>query len=204
MRGSLLQKAIARRDTSRELFTKTQVVGEHAGGVAGYVSGRSPWGLEGGFIMRMAFLTISLALGGIASWAWCGVSLFEKGWVEKNRTPGPSEVERTNKSDRVVRAFNVRNTVPPPFSVEIVGSHNTAVTIRDHDGSILYRVSPAERVTVIAKRPMQKPVAAPERLTAPTEMGSSDAARELPDGCESAFSPYVEPSMANVIGRCVS
>jgi hypothetical protein len=98
----------------------------------------------------------------------------------------------------VVRAFNVRGAVTPAFSVEIVDAANAAVTVRDHDGSILYRVSPTERTTVVAKRAVQKPVVTPERI------GSSDAARELPDGCESAFSPYVEPGMANVIGRCVS
>jgi hypothetical protein len=27
---------------------------------------------------------------------------------------------------------------------------------------------------------------------------------KMPDGCESAFSPYVAPRMANVSGRCVS
>jgi hypothetical protein len=27
---------------------------------------------------------------------------------------------------------------------------------------------------------------------------------KMPDGCESAFSPYVVPRMANVSGRCVS
>jgi hypothetical protein len=156
------------------------------------------------FTMRMAYLTISGGLCAAASCAWGGVSFYEKGGVEKTRSPAPSAVERTNKSDRVVRAFNVRGAVMLAFSVEIVDSPNAAVTVRDHDGSILYRVSPTERLTVIAKRAVQKPVVAPERASARQEIGSSDAARELPDGCESAFSPYVEPGMANVIGRCVS
>jgi hypothetical protein len=148
--------------------------------------------------MRMAYLAMSAGLCAIASCAWGGVSFYEKGGAEKTISPAPSEVERTNKGDRVVRAFNVRGAVTPAFSVEIVDAANAAVTVRDHDGSILYRVSPTERTTVVAKRAVQKPVVTPERI------GSSDAARELPDGCESAFSPYVEPGMANVIGRCVS
>jgi hypothetical protein len=148
--------------------------------------------------MRMAYLTMSAGLCAIASCAWGGVIFYEKGGVEKTISPAPSAVERTNKGDRVVRAFNVRGAVTPAFSVEIVDAANAAVTVRDHDGSILYRVSPTERTTVVAKRAVQKPVVTPERI------GSSDAARELPDGCESAFSPYVEPGMANVIGRCVS
>jgi hypothetical protein len=148
--------------------------------------------------MRMAYLAMSAGLCAIASCAWGGVSFYEKGGAEKTISPAPSAVERTNKGDRVVRAFNVRGAVTPAFSVEIVDAANAAVTVRDHDGSILYRVSPTERTTVVAKRAVQKPVVTPERI------GSSDAARELPDGCESAFSPYVEPGMANVIGRCVS
>jgi hypothetical protein len=147
--------------------------------------------------MRMAYLAMP-GLCAIASCAWGGVSFYEKGGAEKTISPAPSAVERTNKGDRVVRAFNVRGAVTPAFSVEIVDAANAAVTVRDHDGSILYRVSPTERTTVVAKRAVQKPVVTPERI------GSSDAARELPDGCESAFSPYVEPGMAYVIGRCVS
>jgi hypothetical protein len=145
--------------------------------------------------MRMAYLIISAGLCAIASGAWGGVIFYEKGGVEKTQSPAQS-AERTNKSDRLVRAFNVRGAVMPTFSVEIVGSGNAAVTVRNPDGSILYRVSPTERVTVVAKRALQKPV--------PEEIGSSDGARGLPDGCESPFSPFVEPAMANVIGRCVS
>ena len=154
--------------------------------------------------MRMAYLAMSAGLCAIASCAWGGVSFYEKGGAEKTISPAPSAVERTNKGDRVVRAFNVRGAVRPAFSVEIVDAANAAVTVRDHDGSILYRVSPTERITIVAKRAVKKPVATPERGSAPQELGSSDAAKELPDGCESAFSPYVEPGMANVIGRCVS
>jgi hypothetical protein len=154
--------------------------------------------------VRMAYLTMSAGLCAIASCAWGGVSFYEKGGAEKTMSPLPSAVERTNKSDRVVRAFYVRGAVTPAFSVEIVDSPGAAVTLRDRDGSILYRVSPTERITVVAKRAVQKPIATPESMSAPPETGSSDAARVLPDGCESAFSPYVEPGMANVIGRCVS
>jgi hypothetical protein len=154
--------------------------------------------------MRMAYLTMSAGLCAIASCAWGGVSFHEKGGAEKTISRVPSAVERANKSDRVVRAFNVRDAVMPAFSVEIVDAPGAAVTVRDHDGSILYRVSPAERITVVAKRAVQKPFASSERVSAPQELGSPDAERELPDGCQSAFSPYVEPGMANVIGRCVS
>jgi hypothetical protein len=122
-----------------------------------------------------------------------------EGTVEKASVPTWSVVERTNKTDRVVRAFNVRGADTPSFSVEITSSRDAAVTIVDRNGSILYRASPTERTTIVAKRAAPPPV-----LPASKEIGSSDAESQLPDGCESAFSPYVEPGMANVIGRCVS
>jgi len=154
--------------------------------------------------MKMAYLTMIAGLCAIASCAWGGVRL-QKGGAENTRPPVPSAIERTNKSDRMVRAFNVRGAVMPAlFSVEILDFPRAAVTIRDHDGSILYRISPTERLTVVAKRVPQKPVVTPGRMSAPQESGSPETARELPDGCESAFSPFVEPGMENVIGRCVS
>jgi hypothetical protein len=155
--------------------------------------------------MKMAYLTMTAGLCAIACCAWGGARLRENGGAENTRHPVPSAIERTNKSDRVVRAVNIRGAVKPAsFSVEIFDFPGAAVTIRDHDGSILYRISPAERMTVVAKRAPQKPVVTPERMSAPQESGSSETARELPDGCESAFSPFVEPALANVIGRCVS
>jgi hypothetical protein len=119
--------------------------------------------------MRMAYLTMSAGLCAIASCAWGGVSFYAKGGAEKTISPPPSAVERTNKSDRMVRAFNIRGAVMPALSVEIVDSPDAAVTVRDHDGSILYRVSPTERITVVAKRAVQKPVVAPERVSAPLQ-----------------------------------
>src|SRR5271163_1561400 len=98
----------------------------------------------------------------------------EKGGAEDTRAPAPSAVERTKKSDRMVRAFNVRGAVMPAFSVEILDFPGAAVTIRDHDGSILYRVSPTERKTVVAKRAAQTAVVAPKRVSTPQQSGSSE------------------------------
>ena len=56
-------------------------------------------------------------------------------------------------------------------------------------------------MTTVAKRAAQKPKPSESRESLSP---SAAAAREMPDGCESAFSPYVAPRMANVIGRCVS
>jgi hypothetical protein len=120
----------------------------------GWARGAARWG----FTMKMAYLTMTAGLCAIASWAWSGVRLHEKGEAENVR-PVPSAIERTNKRDRMVRAFNVRGAVMPAlFSVEILDFPHAAVTIRDHDGSILYRISPTERMTAVAKRAPQKPV----------------------------------------------
>ena len=89
----------------------------------------------------------------------------EKGGAEDTRAPAPSAVERTNKSDRMVRAFNVRGAVMPALSVEILDFAGSAVTTQDHDGSILYRISPTERMTVVAKRAAQIRVVTPERVS---------------------------------------
>jgi hypothetical protein len=106
----------------------------------------------------------------------------------------------------MVGAVNGRGEYVPAISVEVDGKSDAVVTVRDRDGRMLYRLDPAERMTIVAKRMTQTPaLQKPSRQgSAPREPASSDATKELPDGCESAFSPYVEPSMANVIGRCIS
>jgi hypothetical protein len=111
----------------------------------------------------------------------------------------PFAVERTNKTDQMVGTFNLGGELPPAISVEIAGRSDAVITVRDRDGRMLYRLDPGERMTIVTKRMMQPPAAPRSRRPV-----SSGATNELPDGCESAFSPYVEPGMANVIGRCVS
>jgi hypothetical protein len=152
--------------------------------------------------MRMAFLTSSIGLCAIPLGAWAGVSLYG----DVAQTVTPFAVERTNKTDRMVGAVNGRGEYVPAISVEVVGKSDAVVTVRDRDGRMLYRLDPAERTTIVAKRMMQPPdVTRPSgHEVGPPQPAPSDATRELPDGCEGAFSPYVEPSMANVIGRCIS
>jgi hypothetical protein len=154
--------------------------------------------------MRMAVLTSSIGLCAIPWYAWAGVSLYQGGAAAQTETP--FAVERTNKTDRRVGGVNRRGEYVPAISVEVAGMSDAVVTVRDRDGRMLYRLDPAERTTIVAK-PMTQTPAAPSPSgygLAPVQPSPSDATRELPDGCEGAFSPYVEPSMANVIGRCVS
>jgi hypothetical protein len=152
--------------------------------------------------MRMFYLTVTAGLCAVASCAWAGVSFREGGEAQKTRPPLPSTaVERMHKTDRVGGAYNVRGAVAPAFSIETANSLESTVTLRGSNGAILYQVSPRDRTTTVAKRAAQKPILSesPEPLSP-----SAAAVREMPDGCESAFSPYVAPRMANVIGLCVS
>jgi hypothetical protein len=116
----------------------------------------------------------------------------------------PFAVERANKTDRMAGALNGRGEYVPAISVEVAGKSDAVVTVRDRDGRMLYRLDPAERTTIVSKRIVETPgVPRPSgHGVAPPQPAPSDATRELPDGCEGAFSPYVEPSMANAIGWC--
>jgi hypothetical protein len=148
--------------------------------------------------MRMAFLTSPIGLCAIPFCAWAGVSLYQGSPAEQ--TVPPFAVERANKTDRMVGALNVRGGYLPSISVEVAGKSDAVITVRDREGRMLYRLDPAERMTIVIKRMVQTP-AGPRP---PGHTPPSVAIKELPDGCEGAFSPYVEPRMANVIGRCVS
>jgi hypothetical protein len=153
--------------------------------------------------MRMFWSTVTAGLCAVASCAWAGVSFREGGAAQTTRPPLPSTaVERMHKSDRMGGASNVRGASVPAFSIETANSLESTVTLRDSNGSILYQVSPRDRTTTVAKR------AAPKRVLSesPEPLSPSQSARveKMPDGCESAFSPYVVPRMANVSGRCVS
>jgi hypothetical protein len=152
--------------------------------------------------MRMFYLTVTAGLCAVASCAWAGVSFREGGVAEKTRQPLPSTIERMHKTDRMESASDVRGAVGPAFSIETANSLESTVTLRDSNGSILYQVSPVDRTTTVAKRAVQRPALSESHE--PVSPSQAAAVREMPDGCESAFSPYVAPRMANVIARCVS
>jgi hypothetical protein len=153
--------------------------------------------------MRMFQLTVTAGLCAVASCAWAGVSFREGGAVQNTRPPILSTaVERMHKADRMGGASNVRGASVPAFSIETASSLESTVTLRDSNGSILYQVSPMDRTTTVAKRAAQKPIRSESRE--PLSPSQAATLEKMPDGCESAFSPYVAPRMANVIGRCVS
>jgi hypothetical protein len=153
--------------------------------------------------MRMFYLTVTAGLCAVASCAWAGVSFREGGAAQTTRPPHLSTaVERMNKADRMGGASNGRGAGVPAFSIETANSLESTVTIRDTNGSILYQVSPMDRTTTVAKRTAQRPILSETRE--PVSPSQAAAVEKMPDGCESAFSRYVDPRMANVIGRCVS
>jgi hypothetical protein len=101
-----------------------------------------------------------------------------------------AHVDRTAKSDRLVRA---RRSQGSASAVAIELSGPSDVVIRDRHGNIVFAVDHVARTTTVGKQ-------GGGRLTSP----EAEAHKPLPEGCEGAFSPYVEPSKAHILGRCLS
>ena len=101
-----------------------------------------------------------------------------------------AHVDRTAKSDRLMR---VRQAQGSPIAIELWGPSD--VVIRDRRGNIVFAVDHSARTTTVGKQ-------GGGRLTSPEAPG--EAHKPLPEGCEGVFSPYVEPSNAHILGRCLS
>jgi hypothetical protein len=106
-----------------------------------------------------------------------------------------ASVERAGKGDSLthVRGHVRGSAASNAIAVDLTGPSD--VVIRGHDGNILFAVNHATQTTTVGKQNAR-------RAVFPETKGPAD--RPLPDGCEGAFSPYVEPAKANIIGRCVS
>jgi hypothetical protein len=107
------------------------------------------------------------------------------------RPESVAHVDRTAKSDRLARARGVQDA---PNAVAIDLSGPSDVVIRDRRGFILFAVDHLARTTIVGRQG--------GRLTSPEVFGQAD--KPVPEGCEGAFSPYVEPSKAHILGRCLS
>jgi hypothetical protein len=103
-----------------------------------------------------------------------------------------AHVNRTAKSDRLVRAKGLQSS-PNAIAIELTGPSN--VVIRDRRGFIVFAVDHSARTTIVGKQG-GGPV---NSLAAPAQ-----AHEPVPEGCEGAFSPYVEPAKAHILGRCLS
>jgi hypothetical protein len=102
-------------------------------------------------------------------------------------------VDRTLKGDCFTHSKTARDA-SSSISVEMSGRSD--VVIRDRAGNILFAVDNAARATTIGK---QSGRSAPAQKT-----NNPPADLDLPAGCEGAFSSYVEPSKAGMIGRCMT
>jgi hypothetical protein len=139
--------------------------------------------------MRLIHLTM---WAGLCVSAWASVSFYDDGAAKSFASAV------TTKGDRTVRPFNVSM---PAISVEITGQSSSAITVRDRDGSLIYQVDPANHMTIVAKhRDRTRPLA----VTSHGATSQPAISLPLPDGCESAFSPYASPNRAHIIGRCIS
>jgi hypothetical protein len=103
-----------------------------------------------------------------------------------------AHVDRTAKSDRLMRPRGAQSTANA-VAIELSGPSD--VVIRDHRGNIVFAVDHSARTTIVGKQ-------GGGRLTSPEVSG--EVHKPLPEGCEGAFSPYVEPSRAHILGRCLS
>jgi hypothetical protein len=101
-------------------------------------------------------------------------------------------IERTLKGDRLTHSTNIAG---PSNSIAVDLFGTSDVVVRDPDGNIMFAVNHSARTTTVGKQPSR-------RVTFPARPAAAE--KELPDGCEGAFSPYVEPDKAHIIGRCVS
>jgi hypothetical protein len=102
-------------------------------------------------------------------------------------------VERAGKADRLTHAAGTGG-IAHAIAVEVTGPSD--VIVRDRDGNVLFAVDHSARTTTVGKQSNPYATFFPDNPAA--------AHRALPDGCEGAFSAYVEPARAHIIGRCVS
>ena len=130
-----------------------------------------------------------------------------------------TQPDRARKADRAAPARNT-GSAPDIATVEVVGVRDAAIVYRDRDGRELFRTDPVSNVTVVSKGVMLPEVTVKQHAKSavkPVPVQVRDEARDqpqerktpvapqrkMPVGCESAFSPVAQPSMAHVMGRCM-
>jgi hypothetical protein len=137
-----------------------------------------------------SFCSTSLLLVGVATSA-SSPSFSPRQPSSHQVEPSGSTVERSRKGDRLTH-FQTSGGASYSIAVEVTATSN--VIVRDNGGNILFAVDQSSRTTTVGKQIKRRAVFP----------GPREVERELPDGCEGAFSPYAEPSKARIIGRCVS
>jgi hypothetical protein len=150
--------------------------------------------------MRLAFQVIPAVICAIPLGAWAGASLYSGAPSVDAPMPVAASIERAHKGGQIARPFGTGGDAPM-IDVEVSGRLDAAITLRDRDGQVIYRADPANHVTTMAKRSAGRKPATPVAREPETKAPPHEA---MPDGCEGAFSPYAQPRMAHVIGRCIS
>jgi hypothetical protein len=95
-----------------------------------------------------------------------------------------ASVERAGKADRLKHVEDLVSA-DDAIAVELTGPSD--IVIRDRYGNVLFAVDHSARMTTVGKRRGR-------RAIFPEAPGTEE--RALPEGCEGAFSPYVEPLIA--------
>jgi hypothetical protein len=150
--------------------------------------------------MRLAFQVIPAVICAIPLGAWAGASLYSGAPRIDDPAPVAASIERAHKGSQIARPFGTGPDAPM-IDVEVNGRLDAAITLRDRDGQVIYRADPVNHMTTMAKRGARKPIAPVAREPETKAPAPYEA---MPDGCEGAFSPYAQPKMAHVIGRCIS
>jgi len=159
----------------------------------------------------MFHLTSSL-LGGVAAvaaWALVAPSVTPAVQTGLTQTDHQS-VNRAAKGDRLALPAHQQQTKRSVAIVEVVGVHDAAIVYRDRDGQVLFSTDPVSNVTVISKGFVvpqltlrDTPQSKPRPMVAPhQDLKVTPAA--IPVGCEPVASPFVEPGLARIVGRCLS
>jgi hypothetical protein len=141
-----------------------------------------PIGLLLGFCPAAAVLLFSVATKGYST----SPPLYQL------HEPFSVKVDHVHKGDRLTRSTGI---VGSTHSLGVEFSAGSSVVVRDAEGNIVFAVDHLTRTTTVGKQRSR-------RGTFPNKPTTVE--RELPEGCEGAFSPYAEPDKAHIIGRCVS
>lgn len=137
-----------------------------------------------------------------------------------------AQIDRTQKSDRLVIGAAANSKKHSISTVEVVGVSDAAIVYRDRDGNLLYRSDPLSNATLITKgvvlpevtvREVPGRAVHPVTTTVPAKIAPVESAdrrqpaphngevrrTRIPEGCDAAASPIAAPQMAHILSKCM-
>jgi hypothetical protein len=141
-------------------------------------------------------------------------------------------VDRTQKSDRLMKAQTARGESRTISAVEVVGIRDAAIIYRDRDGRVLFQSDPLSNATLVTKgvvlpevtvreaadsavrsvttnvpakaKPAQPTVDSREQRK-PTGVAPQTNERRprIPEGCDAAASPIAAPQLSHILSKCL-